>query len=343
MLYLDRTRTSYRSLSGRFIDCWERWTIPKYEAKLLSSIGSGLCCSTVDQAVFQKMHPQYSIAMIPNSVDSDHFIPRKREVSEPRLVFTGTFSYFPNLDSLYFFVDEIWPTLRQRFPNLELDIIGARPPQKILDLAQSPGLRVLPDVPDMAEHLFEHDLFICPLRVASGMRNKVLEAMSAGMTVISTTIGVEGMSLEPGKHYLQADTVQEFIGQIETALRSFDLRQKIGTFSRQFVQSYHSGEAAPPPRNHYFNYMNRLSKIFIQIRVLQGIQKKLDNSAQIDLTVSSYGDTLPHNICNVSLLYWSHPVSNSRSCRVGGGRLALCPCLLIAVFFCLILYLSIEG
>ncbi len=244
MLYLDRTRTPYRSAMGRLIDLWERRTIPAYEAKLLGSLAGGLCCSTVDQAVFRQYHPSHRVEAISNSVDSEHFVPRLRENSPPRLVFTGTFSYFPNVDSLFYFRKAIWPELRRRFPELGLDIIGARPPEEVRNLGREPGIRVLADVPDMADYLFSQDLFICPLRVASGMRNKVLEAMAAGMTVISTTIGVEGLEVEPERHYLRADSEEEFVQQTERALKSPDLRNKVGVAGREYTIRNHSGQAA---------------------------------------------------------------------------------------------------
>lgn len=244
MLYLDRTRTPYRSTFGRLIDAWERRMIPRYEAKVLSSVEASLCCSPVDQEVFRRYHPAHPVEVIPNTVDSEHFHPRRREDSSPSLVFTGTFSYFPNLDSLFYFMEEIWPPLRRRFPALSLDVIGARPPRSVEALGSKPGIRVLANVPDMAEHLYGHDLFICPLRVAAGLRNKVLEAMAAGMTVISSPIGVEGLSVRPGIHYLQAESAEDFIEQIGWALGSPEGRQRLGEAARRYVMEYHSGEAA---------------------------------------------------------------------------------------------------
>lgn len=244
MLYLDRTRTPYRSLVARMIDWWERRTIPAYEARLLSQIEAGLCCSTTDQQVFARYHPHHPVNVIPNVVDAGQFRPRTREDSETRLVFTGTFSYFPNLDSLFYLVEDILPALNREHPGLQLDVIGARPPQSVRKLNQQPQIRVLADVPDMAEHLFSQDIFICPLRVASGMRNKILEAMAAGMTVISTTIGVEGLAVEPDRHYLKADSPGEFVSQIGKALNSQQLRNRLGTQAREFVASQHSLESA---------------------------------------------------------------------------------------------------
>jgi glycosyltransferase involved in cell wall biosynthesis len=96
----------------------------------------------------------------------------------------------------------------------------------------------------MADYLFSQDLFICPLRVASGMRNKVLEAMASGMTVISTTIGVEGLEVEPERHYLRADSEEEFVQQTERALKNPDLRNKMGLAGREYTIRNHSGQAA---------------------------------------------------------------------------------------------------
>jgi len=252
-LYLDRTRTRYRSPAGRLIDAWERWTIPAYEAKLLAEVDAGLCCSPIDQQVFHRNHPGTRVEMIYNSVDCEHFRPRDRQNgTPPRLVFTGTFSYFPNIDSLFYFIETIWPIVQKRLPEVKLDIIGARPPRRVSALGALPGIRVIPDVPDMAEYLFQDDLFICPLRVASGVRNKVLEAMASGMTVVSSTIGVEGLQVEPGRHYLKADDREEFAHRIEQALESKAFRQALGANARQYAQQHHSGPAAGQSLLHLF-------------------------------------------------------------------------------------------
>ena len=245
MLYLDRTRTPYRSLGGRLIDIWERRTIPAFEELLLKSMEAVICCSPVDQAVFHKYHPNYQVEVVPNSVDCEHFQPRHRPEGEPpRLVFTGTFSYFPNLDSLFYFMDHIWQDIRTQIPDIRLEIIGARPPTQVLRLAAQPGIRILPDVPDMADYLYQNDIFICPLRVAAGVRNKILEAMACGMTTISTTLGVEGLSVEPGKHFLQANTPQEFMDSVIKAVNSSGLRKKIGEQARQYALENHSSEVS---------------------------------------------------------------------------------------------------
>ena len=90
----------------------------------------------------------------------------------------------------------------------------------------------------------ERDLFICPLRVASGMRNKVLQAMAAEMTVISSTMGVEGLSVEAGRHFLAADDEEAWVTQIGAALGSPELRAELGSQARQYVIEHHSGEVA---------------------------------------------------------------------------------------------------
>ena len=243
-LYLERTGTSHRSLGGRLVDTWERWSIPRYEAKLLAEVEMGLCCSSVDQAVFRRDHPKREVAVIPNSVDTEQFRPRSAAGVAPRLVFTGTFSYFPNIDSLFYFLDSIWPEVRRAFPDLALDVIGARPPQKVLALDKQPGIRVQANVPDMAQCLLSQDIFICPLRVASGIRNKVLEAMAAGMAVISSRIGVEGLEVKAGVHYLEADTPGEFLVRLRALLESEELRGKLGNAAREYVVENHSGAVA---------------------------------------------------------------------------------------------------
>ena len=244
MLYLKRSVTPHRSVPGRVIDAWEKWRIPAYERRLLSRLEAGICCSRVDAEVFRQYHPGFPVEVIINSVDAEHFKPRSSEEKSPRLVFTGTFSYFANLDSLFYFMEQIWPEVRRRHEGIQLDLIGAKPPERVSQLGPLPGVRVLADVPDMADHLHPEDIFICPLRVASGMRNKVLEAMASGMAAVSSSIGVEGLNVQPGEHYLEADEPGKFADCIDQVMNSADLRRRLGQHGRKFVLEQHSAEAA---------------------------------------------------------------------------------------------------
>src|SRR5690606_26455119 len=97
------------------------------------------------------------------------------------------------------------PRLREKYPDLRTLIIGTRPTREMQKLHGEQGIELLPGVPHMQEHLYQDDIYLCPLRVAAGIRNKLLEAMSAGMPIVTTRLGAEGLNLTHEREVLFAE------------------------------------------------------------------------------------------------------------------------------------------
>lgn len=243
-LYLRRSLVFRTHWKERLVDWWELKTIPHEEKRINRAIDIGLVCSSVDAQVYRDNDPSARMTVIENAVDTDQFKPRRHEGQRrPRLIITGTLFYFPNIDSVRFYVKDILPLLRQRIPWIETLIIGTRPVPWIRELDGRDGIQVFPDVPRMEEHLYCDDILLCPLRVAAGVRNKLLEAMSAKMPVITTALGAEGMQVEPDREVLFAETPEEFASQIERLLDSRELCERLGEAGRQYVKERHAHDA----------------------------------------------------------------------------------------------------
>ena len=244
MLYFQRSIPNRRKWKERLIDLWESAVIPRYESKILKKIHSGIFCSPIDAGVFKEYHPgAEQIEIIENAVDPDQFqIKDHGTCHKPRCIMTGTLFYFPNVDSVFFYAKDILPSLRKSFPEMETQVIGTRPIKEINKLNNLDGLQIIPDVPKMEDYLFRDDIYVCPLRVAAGVRNKLLEAMASGMPIVTTRLGAEGLDVQEGKELLFAENSGEFIEQINRIMNNQDLRFSLGLNARRYIEEHNSLE-----------------------------------------------------------------------------------------------------
>lgn len=183
------------------------------------------------------------IATVPNGVDTTSVGFRARRQTEvPRLLFIGTLCYEPNEHGLLWFHRHVWPALKARIPGLRLRIVGRLPTPAIQRIGVDDGIELFADAPSTAVHLDDATVFICPLFSGSGTRLKLLEAFSAGIPVVSTTIGAEGLGGRHGEHLLAADDAEAFLREITTLLEQPQAADRMRTTARTFVADTYDWE-----------------------------------------------------------------------------------------------------
>lgn len=177
------------------------------------------------------------IHVVPNGVDCAYYVaagvPKNADGQAP-LVFVGSMDYHANIDAVLWFMREVWPELSRVYPTVTLTIVGRAPVPSIQALASS-RIRVTGTVDDVRPY-YEHAIAsIAPLRVGSGTRLKILESMAAGVPVISTRMGAEGLDVTSGKNILLADTPGEFIGAITRLQSDAALAKSLAAEARTLV------------------------------------------------------------------------------------------------------------
>jgi sugar transferase (PEP-CTERM/EpsH1 system associated) len=182
-----------------------------------------------------------------NGVDAEFFSPELAMASpyktgELPLVFTGAMDYWPNIDAVSWFSNEIFPQLQQRWPGLRFYIVGRSPAPAVQALA-SEHVVVSGTVDDVRPYLQHAALVVAPLRLARGIQNKVLEAMAMGMPVVASQECAGAVDAVPERDFLTAGTVEDYQRQIETLLQSPERGTAMGKAARQQILTHYSWDA----------------------------------------------------------------------------------------------------
>jgi len=186
--------------------------------------------------------PLSNITVLPNGVreellfqsgDSPSF--SAGTVPAKTIVIFGSMNYLPNRDGALYFARDIFTELRQRFPSLELEIIGRHPPRDFKQMAAQ-GVHAFGFVEDPYVHIRNAALVISPLRAGAGIPNKILEAMALKKANVISPVAARGLEGEDGTHYLVAKNKKEWIDKISTLLNDSSLRRHLGENAHGLVQ-----------------------------------------------------------------------------------------------------------
>ena len=215
----------------------------RYEQQLAQRCDLILAVSQDDRDELQRL-AHLPVAVVPNGVDTTYFRRSNPAVVElpayPTLLFTGTLDYRPNVDALVWFVEQVWPALHARRPDLHFRIAGQRPVSRILQLDQHDGIDVVGPVADMRPEFERATVYVLPMRVGGGVRLKLLETWAMGTPCVTTQLGIAGIDeFEPGVHALIADDPDAFRQQIERLLDDATLRDRLAHAGRQLVDQHY--------------------------------------------------------------------------------------------------------
>jgi len=207
-----------------------------YESRVCRYFDTCICVSAQDQTELASLCPGTAIEVIPNGVDPDYFKPSETDEDETRLVFTGSMDWHPNEDAVLYFCNRILPLIRAELPEITFYIVGSNPTNRVLKLRRIRGVTVTGSVEDVRPYIASGAVYIVPLRIGGGTRLKILQALAMKKAVISTSIGYEGLELQPGKHLLVADEPQQFAAKTVHLMRDRSLRSRLGDSGRALIQ-----------------------------------------------------------------------------------------------------------
>ena len=217
----------------------------RFEADVLSRYGTTIAVSKRDAAALVKRYAPPVVEDIDTGVDLDFFAFQPPEAApDPgadggTLVFTATMSWAANVEGIHFLLDDVWPRLLAKRPRLRAVIIGRNPPASLSDKIRERGLDVTLTgfVDDIRPHVAASHVYVIPLFVGSGTRIKAFEAMAMGRPVVSTTLGIEGLEVTDGEHFLRADDASEFTSAILGLLDDAGRRARLARAARDLMEA----------------------------------------------------------------------------------------------------------
>jgi len=212
-----------------------------YERKYTQLVNKIVVVSENDARFYRQLVDSSKIEIIPNFIDVKDYAGGEAE-KEDAICFTGSMSYFPNIDAITYFVEEVWQKIKKKHNNVKLYVVGKNPTENIKRL-DSDDIIITGLVESTVPFLKKSKLSIVPLRYGSGTRLKILESMACGTPVISTSLGCEGLDVTNGENIIIADTPDDFAQAVIQLLEYPGLRQSIGEIGEKFVERTYSLEA----------------------------------------------------------------------------------------------------
>lgn len=239
---LWRTFQSESSWLRKLYNWWESHLLRQTEIEICQKAFLVLTTSERDSRSLKSMLPDNIIEVVPNGVDIELFQSSLSDEIPCQIIFTGAMNYYPNIDAVLSFAKLCWPLIRAEVPQATWKIVGSEPAREVRRLAELPGISVTGTVPDVRPYLAASTVAIAPLQIGSGTRLKILEAFAMRKAVVSTSIGCEGLSVEPGKHLLIADQPAEFAQAVVRLLSNPEMRTTLGNAGRALVEEKYSWE-----------------------------------------------------------------------------------------------------
>jgi glycosyltransferase involved in cell wall biosynthesis len=176
------------------------------------------------QRAIKLFQPSAEVGVSPIPVDTDYYTPAPvgwRKDERPIVLFTGHLSHPPNVDAVRYFLEQIWPLVRQEVPAAVFHVAGMLPDAKLEEAcASAPGVELHPNVPDIRPYFWNASVYVVPMRFGGGVRQKIFEAWSMEVPVVGTKMAVEGTAAASGENCWLADDPRGFATKVVEELRA---------------------------------------------------------------------------------------------------------------------------
>ena len=232
---------------------WEAEETKRLELNMYRRADMVLTVTEKDRATLLEEAPDLNVGI---STDIHPVVAADEETSRSDIVFVGNFNHDPNEDAVVFFMQEIWPKVKQRVPDLKFYIVGNAPTETVRALA-SDDVIVTGFVPEVIPYLLKAKAFVVPLRYGAGLKGKIGEALSCGVPIVTTSIGAEGMNLVHRRSALIADEPEDFAESVAEVCADHDLQETLSHEGRALAERNYSYKAVEKYWREVFAFIER--------------------------------------------------------------------------------------
>jgi sugar transferase (PEP-CTERM/EpsH1 system associated) len=209
----------FKPLPASWVFAYEGKRLADFERQMVQAFDASVFVSARDATQLLNPEHRQKIHVVQNGIDLEYFSLSKPAEASSIIIFTGAMDYFPNVDAVTFFAGSVFPLVRSRCPDAEFHIVGSRPAPGVRRLGDLPGVTVTGTVPDIRPFLAKSKVAVIPMRISQGIQNKILEAMAAGLPVVTTPAAAAGFASIGEMPLAVAASAEDFAGHVVQFLR----------------------------------------------------------------------------------------------------------------------------
>ncbi|NDJ76337.1 MAG: glycosyltransferase [Chloroflexi bacterium] len=238
---------------------WVQWRrLKRFERRVCRAVQHVIAVSDADADAFERLAPGCPVSVVPNGINTGLYAhgDASLDLGAAPLVFTGSMAYRPNVDAAWWFADQVLGKVRAFVPEAKFFVVGSQPHPRLNPLRQREDVQITGWVPDVNPFLHAAAVYVVPLRMGSGTRLKLLQAMAARKAVVSTRIGAQGLDVEDGVQLRLADNALDFAQAVITLLSDAGACRALGQAGADYVRQHYDWDVIVP----------RLLRVYDQIK-----------------------------------------------------------------------------
>lgn len=208
--------------------------LKKFEEKAVPQFDAIAAITPDDAGYFKEIAPGKPVICSPAGLLLQKFASFHESTDHFSLFHIGSLDWLPNQEAVKWFIENVWPLIRTKHPEVTFHVAGRHMPEWMREL-NGPNLFMVGEVEDAAAFMRDKTIMVVPLLSGSGMRLKIVEGMAMGKTIVSTHIGAEGINYTDKEHILIADSPEDFANTVSECISNPDLCTRIGQNARNMV------------------------------------------------------------------------------------------------------------